>query len=69
MSERAEDRYPDARELNREIGRFLDGEAVLAYRESALEKLGRLASRNSTLLLLLAAYVVARLFLFFLRQR
>jgi len=69
MSERAEDRYADARELNREIGRFLDGEAVLAYRESALEKLGRLASRNSTLLLLLAAYVAARLFLFFLRQR
>ncbi len=32
MSHRTEDRYPDAVELYREIGRFLDGEAVLAYR-------------------------------------
>jgi serine/threonine protein kinase len=69
MSPRPEDRYPDARELNREIGRFLDSEAVLAHRESVWEKLGRVASRNRTLLLLLAAYVAARLFLFFLRPR
>ena len=66
MSERPADRYPDAAELNREIGRFLDGEAVLAHRETVAEKLRRFASRNGTLLLLLAAYVAARFFLFFL---
>ncbi len=69
MCERPADRYPDAAELNREIGRFLDGEAVLAHRETVAEKLRRFASRNSTLLLLLAAYVAARFFLFFLPRR
>ncbi len=68
MSERIEDRYQDAAELNREIGRFLDGEAVTAYRESVWERLRRFGVRNSTLLLLLAAYVAARFFLFFLRR-
>jgi serine/threonine protein kinase len=68
MSTLAEDRYRDAGELNLEIGRFLDGEAVSAYRESTREKLSRFASRNSTLLILLAAYVAARFFLFFLRR-
>ena len=66
MCERPADRYPDAAELNREIGRFLDGDAVLAHRETVAEQLRRFASRNSTLLLLLAAYVAARFFLFFL---
>ena len=69
MSERPADRYPDAAELNREIGRFLDGEAVLAHRETVAERLHRFASGNSTLLLLLAAYVAARFFLFFLPRR
>ncbi len=69
MSERPVDRYPDANELNREIGRFLDGAAVLAHRETVTEQLRRFASRNSTLLLLLAAYVAARFFLFFLPRR
>jgi serine/threonine protein kinase len=65
---RPEDRYPDATELNREIGRFLDGAAVLSYRENMAERLRRFASRNSTLLLLVAAYAAARIFLFFLRR-
>jgi eukaryotic-like serine/threonine-protein kinase len=67
-SEEAGDRYADAAELNREIGRYLDGEAVLAYRESPWEKSRRFAARNNTLLLLLAAYVAARFFLYFLPQ-
>jgi hypothetical protein len=65
---RPEDRYASAGELNREIARFLDGEAVLAYREKLTDRLRRFAARNATLLLLLAAYAAARLFLFFLRR-
>lgn len=61
-------RYADAAALNREIGRYLDGEAVEAYRESAAERLARFVRRNWTLLLLLAAYVLVRFFLFFLRR-
>jgi serine/threonine protein kinase len=68
LSTEPENRYPDAAELNREIGRFLDGEAVSAYRESVAERMRRFASRHATLLLLLAAYAATRFFLYFLRR-
>ena len=67
-SERPDDRYGSADEVNREISRYLDGEAVLAHRESWVEQLSRFAGRNKTLLLLLAAYLAVRIFLFFLRR-
>jgi len=67
-SANAEDRYASAADLNRDIARFLDGEPVTAHHESPAEKLHRFASRNATLLLLLAAYAVVRFFLFFLRR-
>lgn len=67
-SERPEDRYESADEVNREISRYLDGEAVRAHRESWAEQLTRFAARNKTLLLLLAAYLAVRIFLFFLRR-
>jgi len=62
------ERYADASALNREIGRYLDGQAVEAYRECVAERLARFVRRNWTLLLLLAAYVLVRFFLFFLRR-
>lgn len=68
LSARPQDRYADAAELNREIARYLDAEAVLAYRETIPEKLRRFAARNATLLLLLGAYLLARFFLYFLRH-
>jgi serine/threonine protein kinase len=58
-------RYASALELSADIDRFLAGEPVRAYRESALERLGRLASRHQTLVLLVAAYLVMRILLFF----
>lgn len=58
-------RYATALELSADIERFLAGEPVRAYRESALEHLGRLASRHQTLVLLVAAYLVMRILLFF----
>lgn len=67
-SERPEDRYASAEEVNGEINRYLDGEAVQAHRESWVERLARFVSRNRTLLLLLAAYLAVRIFLFILRR-
>ncbi|HTD50652.1 MAG TPA: serine/threonine-protein kinase [Acidimicrobiia bacterium] len=57
-------RYPDAGSLNREIGRYLDGGAVEAYRESTLERAARFYSANQPLLVLILAYVVIRFALF-----
>jgi len=58
-------RYTTALELSADVERFLAGEPVLAYRESALERLGRLAVRHQTLALLVTAYLVLRILLFF----
>jgi len=58
-------RYPDAVSLNLEIGRFLDGFAVEAYRETLLERATRFYRRNQPLLVLLLIYIVVRFVLFF----
>jgi serine/threonine protein kinase len=58
-------RYPDAVSLNLEIGRFLDGFAVEAYREGPLERAIRFYRRNQPLLVLLLIYIVVRFVLFF----
>jgi serine/threonine protein kinase len=58
-------RYPDARSLNLEVGRFLDGFAVEAYRETSLERATRFYRRNQPLLVLLLIYIVVRFVLFF----
>ena len=49
--------------------RFLAGEPVLAYSETALERLDRLVARHQTLVLLVAAYLVMRILLFFFTRR
>ncbi|MBZ5590973.1 MAG: serine/threonine protein kinase [Acidobacteriia bacterium] len=61
-------RYAGVLELSAELERFLAGEPVLAYRESALERLGRLVTRNQTLVLLVAAYLVMRIVLFYVEK-
>jgi serine/threonine protein kinase len=63
MSERPEDRYSSALELSAEVARFLDGERVLAHRESTLEKAGRLFARYQMWILLIAAYLIMRMLL------
>jgi serine/threonine protein kinase len=62
-------RYPDAPALLAEIARFQEGLAVEAYRESPFQLLRRHAARNAVLLWLLAAYLAAKFFLFFVRGR
>ena len=56
-------RYPSVAELTRDVGRFLDGEPVLAYRENAWERAGRFAARHRTAIGLVAAYLIMRLLL------
>jgi eukaryotic-like serine/threonine-protein kinase len=60
---RPDDRYPSARELADELGRFLDGERVHAHRESIPERAARFAARHRVALLLFAVYVVVRVVL------
>ncbi len=55
-----EDRYSGAGELTADLGRYLDGLPVSAYRESLLERAGRLIYRYRTPILIVLAYLVMR---------
>ena len=56
-----EQRYASAPAFAKEIARFLDGEPVDAYRETVLERAGRLSVKYRTPLLLVLAYLVMRM--------
>ncbi len=58
-------RYATARELGDDVLRFLDGEPVSAYRENVLERMGRWLARNRVLVVLVVAYLVMRVIVFF----
>ncbi|MDX2151484.1 MAG: hypothetical protein SFV54_12175, partial [Bryobacteraceae bacterium] len=59
-------RYESVRALMGDVGRFLDGEPVEAYRENVWERSVRVLGKHSTLAALVAAYLVMRgLVLFF----
>jgi len=68
MSQEPGDRYPKVAAMLLDIQRFQDGLAVEAYPETTWHKLARFGSANRVLLLLLAAYLAVRFFLFFLRS-
>ena len=55
------DRYATAKLLADDVGRFLDGDRVLAHRETVPEKLARYGRRYQVVLLLIAAYLLMRL--------
>ena len=57
------DRYPSAGELSADIARFREGSPVSAYRETLIDRVGRLAYRYRTPLLLVLAYLVMRVLL------
>jgi serine/threonine protein kinase len=61
MAENPASRYASAIELRDEVGRFLDGEPVKAHRESLTERASRLFDRHRVAILLVAAYLVARM--------
>jgi serine/threonine protein kinase len=56
-------RYASVGELSAEVRRYLDGGPVEAYPEGPLERALRLASKYRTPLILIAAYLVARVLL------
>jgi serine/threonine protein kinase len=53
-------RYSRVEELSADVGRFLDGQAPLAYRESLLGRAGRFFRKYRTAILLIAAYLLMR---------
>ena len=60
------DRFGDVRQLAADVGRFLDGLPVMAYRDTVPERLARFCRRNQVLLLLFGAYLAVKIILYFL---
>ncbi|MBL8950912.1 MAG: serine/threonine protein kinase [Myxococcaceae bacterium] len=56
-------RYESAGALSEDIGRFLERERVLAWREPLAERVARFASKNSVILGLFGVYLLLRLVL------
>lgn len=65
MSDRRENRYAGADEMAGDVVKFLDGNPVSAYRENIFEKAGRWLGKNRFLVLLILAYLIMRLIVFF----
>jgi len=65
MSEGRENRYASAEGIAGDVVRFLDGEPVSAYRENVFEKAGRWLGKNRFIVLLILAYLIMRLIVFF----
>jgi serine/threonine protein kinase len=61
MAERPTHRYPSVRELQAEVGRFLDGHAVQVYREGPLERAARLVQRHPMPVALVLTYLLIRI--------
>jgi eukaryotic-like serine/threonine-protein kinase len=61
-------RYPSVAALGADVTRFLAGSAVEAHRESAFDRIARLARRYRLPILLVAAYLVARVLLLWLSR-
>lgn len=62
-------RYGSAADLAADIGRYLDGEPVTAYRENVLETILRWTKRHQTLVLLVLAYLAMRVLLLYFMGR
>ena len=62
-------RYAKVADLVADVERFQDGERVLAYHETPVERLGRFVARNRMVVLLVATYLVMRVLLFFFPWR
>jgi eukaryotic-like serine/threonine-protein kinase len=62
-------RYPSVQDLAADVGRYVDGLPVSAYRESIFERMARLVSRNRVAVVLVLAYLFMRLlFILFSRR-
>ena len=62
-------RYGSAQDLAADVGRYLDGLPVSAYRENIFERTARLVGRNRVAIVLVLAYLFMRLlFILFSRR-
>jgi eukaryotic-like serine/threonine-protein kinase len=68
MSAEMSARYASVQELAADVGQYLDGMPVSAYRENIFERTARLVSRNRVAVVLVLAYLFMRL-LFILFSR
>jgi len=69
MSAEMSARYSSVQELAADVGRYLDGLPVTAYRENIFERTARLVSRNRVAVVLVLAYLFMRLlFILFSRR-
>ncbi len=59
-------RYGSVQQLAADVGSFLDGLPVAAYRDTLPERLARFWRRNQVLLLLVGTYLVVKILLYFL---
>jgi serine/threonine protein kinase len=59
----ADDRYDSVKDLARDVMRFRDGEPVQAYRESLVERLGRIYTRHKVPIVLVLVYMIVRVIL------
>jgi serine/threonine protein kinase len=63
MAEDPANRYPDVESLAADVRRFVDGRAVDAYREPALERIARIGRTYRTPIALVLAYLAMRIVL------
>ena len=68
MAPEPSERYQSANQIAEEISRFLDKEPVLAHKENIFERADRFFSRHRFIILLIAAYILVRIILYFLRD-
>jgi serine/threonine protein kinase len=59
-------RYPDAMAFSNEIKRYINGEAVSAYKETVIDRIRRVVLNNPAAFALIAAYLVMRILVFLL---
>jgi eukaryotic-like serine/threonine-protein kinase len=62
------ERYPSAAALADDLSAFSEHRPVTAYRESAIERLGRVARRHETAILLMIGYLLMRVTLLAIRR-
>jgi serine/threonine protein kinase len=63
------DRYQSAGEMTADLAHYLNGAPVSAYRESLLERTGRIYARHRTAVALVAVYLFMRLLFILLSRR
>ena len=62
-------RYPSITDLSADLGRYLEGRPVTAYRENFFERAGRVFARHRIAIVLVTAYLLMRLLLILFSHR